>query len=271
MLYRRKRANLIGIFIILVVVILLNFSIFNTTPLLRFSRAVSIRLIYPVQYAANSLYVATRDFFVNIALLRSAQKENKSLQAELSLYKAKVNSFNELVKDNEQLREYLKYRSSSPFSYRLLNAEVIARSASNWFSSFEINRGQDDGIKGDMAVISADGLVGRIAEVSKSSSKVLLITDPSSAVSVVNQRSRHVGIIIGSSIGPLLMKYVSSNADMQPGDIIVTSGMSEVFPRGIAVGTVTSVNKKDYDLFQKISVSPAVNLSKLESVFVVVR
>ncbi|MFC1559743.1 rod shape-determining protein MreC [Candidatus Margulisiibacteriota bacterium] len=271
MFYRKKRKNLIWIAIILIAVVFLNFSIFKTTPILRFSRNLAIGIIYPFQYAASATFNGIRSFFSNIIFLRIAQKENESLKKELLSCRARLSSFQELMGENERLKVSLRHKASSSFKYSLLHAEVISRSASNWFNEIRINRGKADGLRPDLAVIASEGLVGRVVEVTNNSSKVLLITDPASSVSAVDQRSRRLGIVIGGAIGPLSMKYVSTSADMKLGDIVVTSGMSEVFPRGIPIGRILSVSKKDYDLFQKITLSPTVDFSKLETVFVVIK
>lgn len=120
-------------------------------------------------------------------------------------------------------------------------------------------------------MINEEGLVGRVFEVSQFSSKVLLINDPSSAVSIVDASTGDMAIASGNSIGPLTVKYMPAGAEIKAGDRIVTSGMSDIFPKGILVGTVKSFSKKDYDIFQKIEVSPAVNFSRLDKLFVVVR
>lgn len=271
MFYERKRKSLIWLIVLIIAVVFLKLTFFKTTSLLDIPRNLAISVIYPFQYITKATYNGIIGSFANLINLRSAQKDNRTLKEELSLLKAKVNSFDAMTDENERLRQALGYRSSRPYGYSMIYAEVVLRSASNWFNTVEIDKGIGDGIKTDMAVVTPDGLVGKIIEVYRFSSKVLLITDPSSGISAADQRTRDIGIAMGGSIGPLQMKYVSTNADIKEGDIIVTSGMSEIFPRGIRIGKVRSVSKKDYDLFQKVTISPAVNLSRLESVYVVVR
>ena len=175
-----------------------------------------------------------------------------------------------LERENLMLREALGFKSRF-FGGRLVAAEIIGRSSSNWFEVVEINRGQGDNVVPDTAVINSEGLVGRVYEVSRFTSKVLLINDPTSAVSIIDGRTGDMAIASGNSIGPVGIKYMPANADVQVGDKIVTSGLSEIFPKGILVGTVKAISKKDYDIFQKVDVAPAVNFSRLDKLFVLVR
>ena len=203
-----------------------------------------------------------------VALLYSQIIEK--LTAELNEYKAKSVMLDGLSYDNEKLRAAMSFRARS-FVPRLLAAEVIGRSGSNWFSVIEINRGSLDNVIPDSAVLNEEGLVGRVFEVSQSSSKVMLITDPSSAVSALDPATGDMGIAAGNSVGPLKIQYMSATAAIKEGDKFTTSGMSDIFPKGIVIGTVRSTSKKDYDIFQKVDVDPAVNFSKLNKVFVIAK
>lgn len=258
------------------IVVLILFIVMLNIPRVRHSRplhalsSLASNISFPFKYVLSGTYenatAGVRGFFS----LKGTQKENESLKNEIVEYKAKIALLDDLSRENEKLRAALYFRSRS-FTGRLLPAEIIARSGSNWFNMIEINRGSSDKVAADSAVINQEGLVGRVFEVSKFSSKVLLITDPSSAVSVLDSETGDMGIAAGNSIGPLKIQYMSATASVKAGDRIVTSGMSDIFPKGVLVGTVRSVSKKDYDIFQKVSINPAANFSRLDKVFVIAK
>jgi rod shape-determining protein MreC len=120
----------------------------------------------------------------------------------------------------------------------------------------------------DMAVVTSDGVVGRVIEVSLHTAKVLLITDPNSAMDVIVQRSRTQGIMEGKVEEVCVLKYVQKNEDVQVGDKVITSGLGGIFPKGLMTGTVTRVERKRPGIFQYIEVTPSVDFSRLEEVLI---
>ena len=266
---RRKRVYF-WIAVLIVCVVILNFPSVKRSRPLNGIKTLAGAVSYPFRYIFLGLYDNTAAGFGNIFNLRNAEKENEKLTAELNEYKAKSVMLDGLSYDNEKLRAAMSFRARS-FVPRLLAAEVIGRSGSNWFSVIEINRGSLDNVIPDSAVLNEEGLVGRVFEVSQSSSKVMLITDPSSAVSALDPATGDMGIAAGNSVGPLKIQYMSATAAIKEGDKFTTSGMSDIFPKGIVIGTVRSTSKKDYDIFQKVDVDPAVNFSKLNKVFVIAK
>jgi rod shape-determining protein MreC len=147
-------------------------------------------------------------------------------------------------------------------------ARVISRSGSSWFNTVLIDKGHSEGIRTGMAVVSMQGLVGRTYEVAAHSSKVLLISDPDSSVSASIARSKALGVVNGNLSNVLEMKYIVSSSSVEAGDLIVTSGVSDIFPKGIPVGEVIKADKRDYDLFQYIELKTSADLSKLDKVFI---
>jgi len=266
----RKKNVYFWIIVLIALVIVLNTPFIKRTRITRTIRTVSSNIIYPFKYLGNAIYDSFTSRFYDFIRVKGIQKENEQLRSELEEYKAKVVSLDQLSNENEKLRNSLYFRAKN-LNSRFLPAEIIGRSGNNWFEFVEINRGSADNIAVDTAVINKEGLVGRVCEVSKYSSKVLLVTDPTSAVSIINADTGDMGIASGNSVGPLRIRYMSANANVSIGDRIVTSGMSDIFPKGIYVGTVISVDKKDYDIFQKVQVAPVVSFSKLDKVFVIIR
>ena len=266
----KRKGIYLWIIVLILIVITLNAAPVKKFGLFRAVTTLTSNVLYPFKYTGLVFYNVVTSGTSNFIKLRGIQKENEQLKQELGEYKAKNLLLSELEKENQKLKEMLNFRSKY-FGAKLLPAEVIGRSGSNWFEIIEINRGSLDNVITDTAVINKEGLVGRIFEVSGFSSKVLLITDPASAVSVIDAETGDMGILTGNSLRPLTIKYMSANAMVKVGDKIITSGMSEIFPKGIIVGEVKSINKKVYDIFQKVEVSPAVNFSKLDKVFVIAR
>ena len=133
-----------------------------------------------------------------------------------------------------------------------------------------INKGAVHGLKTGMPVIAPPGLIGRLIDVSWHASKVLLFIDENSNVGAIVQRTRTQGIISGAGPRGLILKYISKTQDVKEGDVIVSSGMGGVFPKGLLIGQVSHVDRQDDGLFLKINVAPFVDFSKLEEILILV-
>ena len=189
--------------------------------------------------------------------------ENRSLKAT-----------NEALRDVEhevnRLRHALNYRERSLF--RLVPAEIISRDSSTWWRTVTINRGEEDGIAPEMPVLTDEGLVGRTTTVSPNIAVVLLISDENCRVAVSVEGTREQGIVTGervAGVSPLLdLNFLSKQAELKPGQKVYTSGVGGVFPSGLFVGTIRSFQVRALDSQAKLA--PAVDLAKLEDVFVVV-
>jgi len=266
----RNRRIYAWIVVLLIVIAVINTPFFRRTRILHAARTLSSNVIYPFKYAVTGIWNGTTYAAGNFLRIKGVQRENDKLKTEISELQSRITVLNGLERENTLLRQALSFKSRF-FVGRLMAAEIVGRSSSSWFEVIEINRGSADNVVQDTAVVNAEGLVGRVFEVTHFTSKVLLLNDPTSAVSVIDDRSGDMAIASGNSIGPLSIKYMPANADIRAGDRIVTSGLSEIFPRGLMVGTVRSISKKDYDIFQKVDVDPSVNFSRLDKLFVVVR
>ncbi len=149
-----------------------------------------------------------------------------------------------------------------------LPAQVVSRDPTNWFKTVLINKGFDAGVTRQATVVTHAGLVGHVMELSGQAAKVLLITDHASRVAVLIQRTRAEGIMGGEGKATLHIDYLSRLADVQVGDVAISSGLGGVFPKGLKVGEVIAVQKQDHGLFQTVEVAPAADLSRLEEVLV---
>jgi len=151
----------------------------------------------------------------------------------------------------------------------MMPASVIGVDSSAWFRTVLLDRGERDGVKRGMAVVTPQGVVGHVVAASSHAAKVLLLIDNSSAVDVTVERSRARGIVEGERENFCALKYVVHGDDVQVGDRLVSSGMGGFFPKGLPVGNVTEISPEKHGLFQRAIVQPSVDFNKLEEVFVI--
>jgi rod shape-determining protein MreC len=195
------------------------------------------------------------------------KRENFTLQKENEELRATLGALAELKLENERLNHLLDFKQST--SMHLLAAKVIARDLSPDHFSIRINRGTRHGLKKLQGVITVEGTVGYILRSDAESSQVLVLTDRSSAIDAVIQRTRARGLISGSNLSSCRLRYLERADDVTAGDLVVTSGLGGYFPKGFPVGRITSVHKTDFGISQEAALNPIVNPSNLEEVFVV--
>lgn len=192
------------------------------------------------------------------------REENKSLRDKLILYRQKFEMANEVYRENQRLKELLDFKKT--LSYGTVAAQVIGRDPTSWSSSVIIDKGLSSGIRPNSSVVSVRGLVGRVVELGRRSSKILLITDPNSKVGVILRRTRQGGILVGQPDGYCKMIYIALDSDVAPGDKVITAGYGTVFPKDIPVGEVTKVDKEPGRLYKNAIVKTDADLSRLEEV-----
>lgn len=203
------------------------------------------------------------------------KQQNDALIAENNQLRLENNRLREEQQELKRLRDLLGFKESNAAQYELLAARVIARSPSNWYSTLTINRGARDGLTKNMVVITGAGLVGRINAVSQNTAEVLLITDGEGAVGavVLMQDTRTPGIVEGAGDGLLQIKHIAYDEPLEVGHTVITSGLSEIFPGGLPIGTVVEVGREaePSGLLKYALVRPNVNFNHLEEVFVLKR
>lgn len=200
--------------------------------------------------------------------LINVREENRRLREQLRQHQAATTSYREAVATNVRLQKLLELKESLPDPN--LSARVIGRDPSQWFQTLTIDRGSSDGVERGMPAITVEGIVGQVIETSPHYAKVLLATDPNSAIDVIVQKNRVQGIIKGDGEG-FILHYVLRNSDVEEGDHIITSGLGGVFPKGMAVGQVAEVVRAPRGLFQGIRVAPAADFSRLEHLLIVMK
>ena len=198
--------------------------------------------------------------------LRNVRIENDALRQQLAAQQVRLQQQRALAERAEALRRLLELRDTNALATRA--AEVIGGSAVPDFRALTIDRGAADGLKTDMAVLSPDGAVGRVVTVAPRAAKVQLLIDRNAAAAALVERTRAEGIVIGSGEETLRLEYVSSTAEIAEGDVILTSGLDGIYPKGFVIGRVELIERAGA-AYRTIRVRPAVNFSTLEEVLVV--
>lgn len=199
------------------------------------------------------------------ALFGSGSDATERLDAENRQLRSRLVELEEYRLENVRLKGLLDFRSG--LGAEAIVARVIGVDATNWFQTITIDKGTEQGLREGMAVINQHGVVGRIVKCAARSARVLLLIDASSAVATLVERTRTRSVCRGSG-SSLVLDYVALPEDVQPGDVIVTSGLGGVFPKGLPVGTVKSVVRGGFSMFQTIEVASAVDFSRIEEVLV---
>ncbi len=194
------------------------------------------------------------------------KEEKMRLENMVKEYEQQVRDYDEIVAENERLKKILSYREN--ISFKESFARVVYRDPSNWVRSLVVDQGGEEGLIKGLAVFSPEGVVGKLVEIYPKSARVLLITDPGCTISAYLKRSRVVGTVSGRGDGLLVMNYLSGEDDVQVGDVVLTGGEGHVFPRGLLIGYVDQVSKKQEGMSLGVVIKPSVEFNKLEEVLI---
>ena len=194
--------------------------------------------------------------------------QNERMKKEADLLRQKINSLRETALENARLKNILRFKQKS--SYKVIAAAVIGRSPDSWSSIIIIDKGSSSGIRPGMAVITYLGLTGRVIETTESAGKIMLINDPDFGVSAVVQRSRQEGLVSGTLGNNLIMRYLPKDADIKVSDMIVTSGLTGKYIKGLLIGRVVEIGDEFSGLSRYCLIKPAVSLSNIEEVLIII-
>ncbi|WP_173049503.1 rod shape-determining protein MreC [Nitrospira sp. KM1] len=199
--------------------------------------------------------------------LQDVQTVNDRLRQDMEWLRGQNSQLREAAAATERLTSLLQFKAQAlPM---MMAAQVIGRDATNWYRSVILNKGDSDGIKPDMGVITPAGVVGRVVKTTGGTSVVLLMTDSNNAIAGLIQRTRDEGIVEGTHQGYAKLKYIPLLSNVREGDRVVTSGLVGGFPRGLAIGTITRIDKEEGALFQTAELTPEVDVSRLEEVLII--
>jgi rod shape-determining protein MreC len=220
-----------------------------------------------VQRAANTVTSGVRTSWQNYFALQQVREENERLKQEVSALQVRLQQERSLAQQSQSLQKLLDLKTNTALSTTAAN--VIAGSASPEFRTITIDKGTSDGVHADMAVIAPAGVVGRVIQPSSRASKVQLLIDRNAAAGALVERTRAQGVVVGTGAEELRMDYVSGSADVKAGDIVVTSGIDGIYPKGFTIGQIQSVRRGAGE-YSSIVIRPVVDFSTLEAVLIVV-
>ncbi|HTL12502.1 MAG TPA: rod shape-determining protein MreC [Bdellovibrionota bacterium] len=234
-----------------------------------FHDRVIVALTSPVQAGISWFLDSVVSGFQNYILLLDTRQQNLALMDENRSLQNTIVNLRETEQENVRLRNILEFKET--FSLNAVVARVIAKDISTEFRAIRINRGANAGLRKDMAVVNNEGVVGRVLRTTANTADVVTVLDLLSAVDVIDRRSRVRGIVEGMTDEVCQLKFALRTDDIQVSDVLVSSGLGGVLPKGVPVGTVSQVDRKPYGITQAVEVRPAVNFSKLEEVLVLTR
>jgi len=222
----------------------------------------------PVQHAVWRTSQAANSGAAFIFSLGRDTGRVRALEEKIAGLEGEIRRLRAVANENKRLKALLAYKTAS--TEPSIIAAVISRNPTNWFGTVVINRGKKDGVTRGAAVITPAGVVGRVLTVSGRTAEVLLITDPRSAVGSAVYETQVPGIVRGTLAGSerLKMEYVVKDEPVRQGFLVTTSSLSDLFPPGIPVGTVTKVEEQESGMFKIVYLKPAVDLNRLEEVLV---
>lgn len=223
-------------------------------------------LSWPLR-AADGVHDAIGDLWTGYMALQGVEEENKQLRKELEYLQGQNSQLREAAAATERLTALLEFKAQALPT--MVAAQVIGRDTGNWYRTIILNKGESDGLEPDMGVITVSGVVGRVVKTTAATSVVLLVTDPNNAIAGLIQRTRDEGIVEGTTQGLAYLKYIPLLSSVRTGDRVVTSGLVGGFPRGLAIGTITRIDKEEGALFQSAELAPEVDATRVEEVLVI--
>jgi rod shape-determining protein MreC len=258
-----RSLQIIALSLVAIGILVLAFSgVFTTLSRLIVSPLTSIQTWVSLQYQGVENFIsASQD-------IREIRQKNTELEAENARLQSQIVELQQQLVEYEILSALLEFARSNP-DHQYIGAAVIGRDPSPFLNYIIINRGSDDGLKRGMPVVTQNGLAGRIVQVTASGARVSLITDPVTRINVRVEPSRSAAVLKGSVTGVISLEQIPQDADVNPGNLILTSGLGGNYPPNIIVGQITSVRSFENDLFQSASVQPVSNFSDLSIVLVI--
>ncbi|HEX8026997.1 MAG TPA: rod shape-determining protein MreC [Vicinamibacterales bacterium] len=261
---RQRPGVMLGAAILLHVVIIS--AQVNTASGLPILQVVTFGGFSELQRGTMSMIDGVGGLWTGYIALQQVQAENEALKLEMQSLQIRLQQERAEAQRTDNLRQLLELRERANLDTAA--AEVIAGAASPDFRTVTIDKGSSDDLATDMAVISPAGVVGRVILPSRRASKVQLLIDRNAAAGALIERTRVQGVVLGAGDGTLTMQYVPGSSDVKTGDLVVTSGIDGIYPKGFVIGTVEHADR-GAGAYHEIVVRPAVDFSRLEEVLIV--
>ncbi len=265
-LFRRYAIPTVVVLLLLSALILISLRVKERKGV-AFMDGLLMEICSPFQKGATFAIKKIQGVWEGYFFLVNLRRENDQLKKKIAELQRENDQMKEMALAHERLRKLLQFKER--LSAKIISAEVIGRDPSSWFKSITINKGEAEGIRKGMAVISPEGVIGQILRTAPSHSVVLLITDYNSAVDSIVQRTRAKAIVEGRGENRCQLKYLLRAEDVAVGDKVITSGLVGNFPKGVLIGEVRKVDKKGHGIFQHAELVPSVDFTRLEEVLVV--
>jgi len=241
-------------------------SIRDDTSELPWWEAVVLEIAVPVQKVVLAPIDAIGGAWGRYADLIVVRDENEALQQRIAELEEANLQYREALVASGNLQRIAAMRDD--FEVAMLPSEIVGLDVSPWFRSVLVDRGRKHGVRSGSPVITDQGVVGLVTATSESAAKTMLLLDRQSAIDGIIQRSRARGIVRGRGTGELEFEFVVRGSDVREGDVVITSGMGGVYPKGLKIGVVRSISDPEGRLLQTGVLIPAVDFGRLEQVFV---
>jgi len=263
-----KRMILVALVIVLVAVniILLTITGKHTQAPSGLGRGALV-IVSPFQKQFTAFFDSVKDTWNQYFFLVSKAKENQRLKKALGQSLEQLNRYSETEIANDRLRHLLGFEKEIPRP--MIAAQVVGKDPSAWSKTIIVDKGTRDSVRQGAPVVIPEGIVGVVVEASARYAKVLLLTDPNSAVDALVQQTRARGIVKGGGADYCVFDYVLRKHEISVGDMVVSSGLDGVFPKGFRVGRISEIVRQNAGIFQKVSVTPYVDFEILEEVFII--
>ena len=268
-MWRKKLSGRKNI-IILVSLVLVSFALMtfdirrSQSPTL--FETVVMWVVSPVQNLITYTLDSANNVVDHYLITVGVSEENEKLKQQIDKLIRQNNDLREELRQRDRIDDLMEYQNEHQL--KSVVARVIGRDPTQWARVVFINKGTQDGIKENLAVVTNAGVVGHVIQAGLNTSKVMLIVDGRSSVDTLFSHDRIAGIVVGTGMEFCEMKYVPITADVNVGDPIISSGLGGVYPKGLVVGTVISITKATQGLFQEISIAPSADFGRLEEVLV---
>jgi rod shape-determining protein MreC len=266
-MFSKKMMMIVGL-IALVTISILSLSLSSREPYPAYGPGrIAISLVAPFQKVIVGTTRFFRDIWDHYFFLISVVEENEILHRELRQAKALNHQNQETLLANNRLRQLLALQKEIPRP--MITAQVVGKDPSPWFQTILVDKGMSDGVEKGQPVINPEGIVGLVIDATGHFAKVMLITDPNSSVDAIIQKNRARGIVKGGTSGYCVLNFVLRKHEVTQDQVVISSGMDGVFPKGLPIGAVASIVKQEAGIFQDVTVRPYVDFERLEEVLIV--
>jgi len=262
----RHRPSFVLAGVLVVQLLLLSIQITRNNDV-RLIRVWAVAVVDPFQRSMHGMTDLSVGAWRTYRSLLHAQQENQQLRVQLASAESQILQLSEQAAESGRLRSILDFKNQLPF--QTVAAEVIASSPGDNSNAIFIGKGVDAGLTADLAVITPEGVVGKTIAVFPRSSQVLLLTDPASGVGAMLEKTRVQGVLKGDSENLCLIRYIMNEEPISFGETVLTSGLDQIYPKGLRVGMVVQTSAGN--IYKNVEVKPAVDLSRLETVLVVLK